>query len=125
MREQSSEPPPPGGAEQSVLARTAVVRFVMLQPEVRHVFRERQQEMIVAIVARAEKLARLRHQVLHVLLDFRAHRERRFAIRHDVHLMMDRLAFRRDVHGAEVFARHHRRVHQPVQFHGLERHFVS
>ena len=43
-----------------------VARLVMLQSEMRHVIAERQQEMIVAIVPRAEQRAGLLDQVLRV-----------------------------------------------------------
>ena len=83
----------------------------MLEAEVRHVIAQGEQEMIVVIVPRAKELAGLRHQIREALLHFRAHLERRCAVRHHVDLVMNRFAGRRQVHGSIVFSGNHRRIH--------------
>ena len=64
-----------GVVDQGALVDAAVVGFVMLEAEVRDVIAERVEEMIVAVVMRAEKFLRLIDQILVVVPDFL--RERR------------------------------------------------
>ena len=69
MRQQAAQRHAGGRAiSKRALGQAAVVRLVMLQAEVRHVIAEREQEVIVAIMPRAEELARLGNQVGHLLL---------------------------------------------------------
>ena len=49
---------------QAALAYAAVIRLVVLQPEVRDMVAEREKKMIAAVMARTEESARLHHQVL-------------------------------------------------------------
>ena len=108
------------GREQGALGQAAVVGLVMLQAEVGHVIAEREQKMIVAIMARAEELARLGNQVGHLLLVFGAHVESGFAVGDHVEFVMDRLARRRDVDGAIILAGNYGRIDQHIERDRLE-----
>ena len=63
----------------------AVVGFVMLESEVGDVVAERVEEVIVAVVMRAEKFLRLIDQIFVVIPDFRRGIERGGAVGGDVH----------------------------------------
>ena len=71
VRQQPAERHAGAGPEKGVLRQAAVVGLVMLEPKVGHVIAESEQEMVVAIVARAEELARFGDQVGHRLLVLR------------------------------------------------------
>ena len=51
----------------SRVRNTAIVGFVMLESEVGHVIAERVEEMVVAVMLRAEKRSRLRDKILVVI----------------------------------------------------------
>ena len=97
----------------------------MLQPKVRHVVAQRQQEVVLRVMPRAKKFAGLGHQLHHLLARLFAQIQRRGTVGHQVQLVMNRLAGRRNVHGLVILARHNRRVHQHVQRNRLERHCVA
>ena len=63
----------------------------MLQAKVRHVVAQAVQKMIVAVVLRSEKRARLRDQILVVLPDIGGRVERGGAVGGDIHLDWRRL----------------------------------
>ena len=101
MRQQPAQRHAGAGHEQRALRQPAVVRFMMFQAEVRHMIAEREQKMIVAIMARAKELARLGNQVGHLLLVLGAHVQRGFAVGHHVDFMVNRFARRREVDGSD------------------------
>jgi site-specific recombinase len=70
MRKQASCKLALGFVHETALVDAAVIRFVMLQSEVRDVIAQAEQEMVIAIVMRAEKLVRLFDQILVVVPDF-------------------------------------------------------
>ena len=57
--------------KQSALRHAAVVRFVMLKPEVRGVIAERQKEVIMRVVCRAKQRDRFRNDALERRREFR------------------------------------------------------
>ncbi|HEV2170572.1 MAG TPA: hypothetical protein VGR40_06475, partial [Candidatus Binatus sp.] len=66
--------------DKAVFVDAAVVGLVMLESEVRDVIAERVEEVIVAVVMRAEKFLRLFNEVFVVIPDFLGRIERSGAI---------------------------------------------
>ena len=125
MRQQAAQRHAGIGQEQGSLGQAAVVRFVMFQAEMRHMIAQRQQEMVVAIMPRPEKFARLGNQVGHLLLNRGAHVESGFAVRHHIDLMVDRLALGRQVDGAIILARNDGRIDEHIERNRLERDLIA
>ena len=75
-----------GFIDQSALVDPAVIGFVMLEAEVRDVIAQAEQEVVVAIVMRAEKLVRLIDQILVVVPDFLRRVESGGAVGGNIHL---------------------------------------
>ena len=98
---------------------------MMFKAEVRNVIAERKNEVIVAIVARAEELARLGNQVGHLLYVGGSHGQRGFAVGGHVNLVMNGLTRRRDVDDAEIFAADDGRIDQKIERNGLERNRIA
>ena len=88
---------------------------MMLKPEVRHVIAEREQEVVVAIVARAEEHARFGDEVGESFLDGGRDGERRFAVGDEVEFVVDRLAGRRDVDNAVILACDDGRIDEEIE----------
>src|SRR5271156_1435747 len=97
----------------------------MLEAEVRDVVAEREKEMVVAIMARAEKLAGFGDEVGHGLLNFRAHGQGGFAVGNHVDFVVNGFAGRREVNCAIKFANNYGRIHEEIERNGLERDLVS
>ena len=103
------------GREEDALGQAAVVRLVMLEAEVRDVIAEREQEVVVAIVTRAEELARFGDEVGQSFLNGGRDVERGFAVGDEVEFVVDRLAGRRDVDDAIVFAGDDGRIDEEIE----------
>src|ERR1700691_6745736 len=91
----------------------------MLQTEVSDVVAEREQKVIVTIMARTEKSACLSNKLVQVRLGFGCHPQRRFAVRRDVDVVR-RIFSRRQLDFAEIAACEYRRIHERVQGHRRE-----
>jgi hypothetical protein len=100
--------------------KAAVVRLVVLEAEMSYMIAKCEQKVIVAVMARAEELARFGHQVDHLLLIFGAHVQGVLAVGNHVDLMVDRLAGRREIDGAIELTGDDRRVNQQIQRDWLE-----
>jgi hypothetical protein len=92
----------------------------MFEAEVRHMIAEREEEMVVAVMARAEKLARFGDEVGHRFLNLWAHGEGVFAVGDHVDLVVNGLARRCQVDGAVIFAGNYGRIHEQIERDGLE-----
>ena len=125
MRQQAAQKHAGTGQEQGALGQAAIVGLVMFEAEVRHMIAESEQKMIVAIMARAKKLARFGNQIDHLLLVLDAHVQRGFAVGDHVEFVMDGLARGRDVDGAIIFAGNYRRVHEHIERNRLERNLLA
>ena len=112
----------PGGQFPSVLFHQrplfdpAVIRFVMLQSEMRDVIAQGQQEVVVGVVPRAKQNSRLLHQVPIMFPDFFRSIERGGAVG-------CKIEFRGRIFGAErhhlqILARDDRTIHQHGQRNG-------
>jgi len=102
MREQAADGEGAAGREEDALGEAAVVRLVMLEAEVRDVIAEREQEVVVAVVARAEEHAGFSDDVGESFLDGGRDGEGGFAVGDEVELVVDGLAGRRQVDDAVV-----------------------
>src|SRR6202050_135624 len=94
--------------DQAALRGAIVARFVMLKTEVSDVVAERQQKVIVAIMARTEKGACFSNKLVQVYLGFGCHRQRRFAVRRDVDIVR-RILSRGQLDSAVIAACEYRR----------------
>ena len=93
--------------DHAVLRHARVVGLVMLEAEVLDAIAEREQEVVVVVVARAEHRVRFLHETLPLLRELRRRVERRGAVGHQVHF--DRPAARHvERHLAEILARDRR-----------------
>ena len=92
----------------------------MFQAEMRDMIAQREQEMIVAIVAGAKQFARFSHQIDHLLLVFGAHIQSGFAVGDHVKFMMDGFARRREVNDPIKLSGNDGRVHKQIQRNRLE-----
>src|ERR1700691_245330 len=88
---------------------------MMLKTEMSHVIAERKQEMIIAVMPRAEKFAGFGHEIDHPLLNFGTHVECGFAVGNDVDFVMNWFAGRSDVKDAVVFAGDNGRIHEAIE----------
>ena len=103
--------------DQRTLGDAAVVRLVVFQSEVRHVIAQAEQEVVIAIVMRAEKFVGLFDQILVVVPDFLRRRESGGAVGGYVHLGEGIVGQFDDL---EKFAGDYRRIDQRGQGRGLE-----
>ena len=108
--------------DQGALIDAAVVGFVMLETEVRNVIAEGVEEVIVAVVMRAEKFLRLLDQILVVIPDFLRGIERGGAVGGDVHFG-DRIL--RERNNFQKFSGDDRRVDERGERDWSEVDFVS
>src|SRR6202140_4812344 len=74
-----------GVVNQTALVDAAVVGFVVLQAEVRDVIAQAEQEVVIAVMMRAEKLVRLFDQVLIVVPDLLRRGQRGGTVGSNVH----------------------------------------
>ena len=81
----------------------------------RHMIAEREQKMIVAIMASAKKFARFGHQIDHLLLVFGAHVQSICAVGSDVDFVMDGFAWRCEVDAPIKLPGNHGRIYQQVE----------
>ena len=100
--------------DQALFVGAVVARFMMLEPEVRHVVAQRQQEVIIAIVPRSEKRSRL---ALQGRENASGSRESSPAplYRPTRYRFHSRELPRRKLNGAKIKPHQHRRIHQCVQ----------
>ena len=115
VRQQSAQRIPGTGQKQSSLGQPAVVRLVVFEAEMRYMIAEREQKMIVAIVASTKKFARLGHQIRHFLLIFGAHVQRICAVGRDVNFMMDGFSWRGEVDAPVKLSGNYGRVHEQIE----------
>ena len=111
-----------GVVDQGALVDAAVVGFVMLEAEVGDVIAERVEEVVVAVVMRAEKFLRLIDQILVVVPDFLRGFERGGAVGGDVHFGDGILRERNDL---QEFSGDDGRVDQGGEGDGGELDFVA
>jgi hypothetical protein len=104
--------PPQAVVNQRALGDAAVIRLVVLEPEVRHVVAERQQEMVVAVVPRAEQHARFGNQVAELGLNIGAEINRGGAVGGDIQLCRTRIAGWRQIHNAHELSGEHGRINK-------------
>src|SRR5690348_4970220 len=94
--------------DQSALGKAAVVAFVVLEAEMSDVIAEREKEMIIAIMTRAEERAGFGDEVRHLFYCIGADRKRGFAVGSEVQFVVNLISGGSDVDGAIVFPRDHR-----------------
>ncbi len=111
-----------GFIDQGALVDAAVVGFVVLQAEVGDVIAERVEEVIVAVVMRAEKFLRLIDKTLVVVPNFLGSFERGGAVGGDVHFGGRILRERDDL---QEFSGDDRRVDERGERNGRELDLVS
>jgi hypothetical protein len=111
-----------GFIHQAALVDAAVVGLVMLQAEVRHVIAHAVEEVVVAVMMRAEKFVGLLHQILVMVPNFLRRIERGSAVGGNVHLGQRVLRQRYDF---QELAGNHGRIDERGQGHGGEVDFVS
>ena len=99
-----------------LFALAIVARFVMFQAEMGHIVAEREQKMVVAVVAHAEQRSGLGDQLVILDLHFRGHLQCGGGVRGDVDFVRRCLA-RRELNGAEIAPGKHRRVDQCAEWH--------
>ncbi len=104
---------------EALFANPVVAGFVVFEAEVGDVVAECHQEMVGAIMVRAEERVRLAHQAGIVTCIFRFQLQGRRAVGHDVEAVR-RLTAGAEVHCVEIGARDHRRVHQCLQRYRLK-----
>src|SRR5580692_1084778 len=93
---------------------------MMFETKVRDVITECEQEMIIAVMPRAEKLTRFSHQIDQAGLDLSWHGECSFAVGSQIDFVMNRFTGRSDVDRTIIFAGDYRRIHQTLERHRLE-----
>src|SRR5579863_8253755 len=100
------------GLEENSLREAAVIALVVLESKVGDMIAERQEKMIIAVMARAEKRARFGDKILQSLFNFRAHVEVGRIVSSEIDFMVNFLARRSQVDVAIVFAGNDRRIHE-------------
>src|ERR1700728_1025543 len=120
MRKKAADGERAAGREEDALGEAAVVRLMMLEAEVRNVIAEREKEMVVAIMARAEEDAGFGDDVDESFLNSGRNGEGGFTVGSEVELMVDGLAGRREINGAIVLTFDNRRVNEKIEGDGLE-----
>src|SRR5580700_5530079 len=98
---------------------------MMFETKVRDVITECEQEMIIAVMPRAEKLARFSDQIDQAGLNLRRHGECGFAVGSQIDFVMNWFAGRRDVDRTIIFAGDDRRIDQSLERHRLESSLIA
>ena len=109
VRQQVRVPFPRVRVRQKILVQPVVARLVMFQAEMADVVAQGEQEMIIAIVMRAEQRIRLRDQVRKMARVLRFDFQRGGAVGDDVQEVR-RISARRQIQRSEKFPRDDRRI---------------
>ncbi len=118
MREETGHQLSAVGVHERSLVHAVVARFVMLQAEVGGVIRQREEEIVVAVVPRPEEGAGLRDEGAVLRLELGTDRESRLAVGRDVEAVWGSAVGQGD--DAKILAREERRVHEGRQRHRRE-----
>ncbi len=104
--------------DQRALVDAAVIRFVMLQSEMRDVIAQSQQEVVIGVMPCAKQNSRLLHQVAVMFPDFFRSIERGGAVGRNIEFRGRIFAERRQGHDFQILARDYRTIHQHGQRNG-------
>src|SRR5882724_6719020 len=97
----------------------------MFYPKVSAVIAKCEQEVIFAVMPRAEKFSRLGDKIGHLFLDERRHVQRNFAVRDDINLVMNWLTGRCEIERTKILAGDDGGIHQTNERNGLEYYVVG